>query len=373
MDQLALLVACLGHIALWVEIVNRTHGVGWSKGIVDAWTITCGLGLVVAPLYAWSEGVVGLSSAPAPLFWYGLVCYAVLIVVVLGRLGVGGHSRVDRYVRRERTEQIDLREQLGDRATGSSTLSRVANLPGNQLLVPHFEHRTHATDRLPEGLAGLKIAHLTDLHMSGRIGMSYFQELVQLVNAWSPDLVCVTGDVVEYPAQLDWIEPTLGGLRSRLGAYYILGNHDRYAGATEVRARLTAAGLIDVGGRAHRLSDAPLTLCGDERPWFSGEPSLNGDESFVLCLAHTPDRLTWAAKQGVDLMLAGHCHGGQVCFPLLGPLLCPSQHGARYASGSFRRAGTAMHVSRGAGSLFPIRFMCPPEVGLITLSERKLP
>lgn len=364
-----MLLAGLGHLALWVEVVNRTHGVGWSKGVVDSWTIACGVGFFAVPLYALWAGVTGLSAAPAPLYGYAMVCYAALLGALFSRWGLLDRARRDRRVVHQRTERLDLLEKLGNRASGSPALARVARAPGNELLKPLLEERVHSVERLPKELVGLRVAHLTDLHMSPRLTLEYFHELILAVNAWEPDLVCVTGDIVERPAQLEWVEPTLGALRARLGAYFVLGNHDRYAGAEAVRERLVRAGLVDLGGRALRLADAPLTLCGDERPWFESEPSLGTDEPFVLCLAHTPDRLAWAAEQGVDLVLAGHCHGGQVCFPGLGALLCPSRYGARYAAGSFRLGRTAMHVSRGAGSLFPVRWLCPPEVGLMTLSR----
>ena len=366
-DQLLLVVASVGHIALWTDIVNRTHGVGWSKGVVDSWTVACGIGFFAAPIYAWWQGISGLSDAPAPIFWYAMLCFMALLLVIMMRLGVTGYASKDSTVLLTELDRVPLGPQLGASATGSTLLAKIAALPGNQLLTPHFEHRTHQLQGLPQELAGLKIAHLTDLHMSGRIGLSYFEEVIQRVNDWSPDLVCVTGDIVEHPEQIDWIDSTLAKLQSRLGVYFILGNHDRYAGADQVRERLIQAGLIHLGGKTKRLSNLPLTLCGDERPWFQGNPSLTGTEGFLLCLAHTPDRLGWAAENKINFVLAGHCHGGQVCFPLLGPLLCPSQHGTRYAAGSFCRKATAMHVSRGTGSLFPIRMLCPPEVGLITL------
>ncbi|MEN0111081.1 MAG: metallophosphoesterase, partial [Planctomycetota bacterium] len=96
----------------------------------------------------------------------------------------------------------------------------------------------------------------------------------------------------------------------------------------------------------------------------------DGDASLRLRLVHTPDRFAAACAAGEHLVLAGHNHGGQVCCPGVGPLLCPSRHGVRYAAGTFRRGGTVMHVGRGTGSLFPLRYACPPELAFITLVTR---
>ncbi len=70
-------------------------------------------------------------------------------------------------------------------------------------------------------------------------------------------------------------------------------------------------------------------------------------------------------------MLAGHLHGGQVCMPFLGAILAPSLYGVRYASGVFTRGKTVMHVSRGTGSLTPVRYNCPPEISLLTLNSSR--
>lgn len=360
-------LAFVGHGALGVEVVNRVHGYGWRRKLVDAATVACGIALLAIPLaVAWRLRAEGPDAALA--VGYAWLCLVGLAAIVVGRVVLRSDPHRDRLTQTTSTETLDLAERLGDRATGSATVRRLASLPGNQLLQPRVERLDVPLERLPAECEGLRVAHLTDLHMSGRLGIDYFKEAVRVVNDWSPDLVAVTGDIVEHTPQLEWVGPTLGELRARLGACFVLGNHDEKVESAELRRRLVGAGLTDLGGgEAGTIDEAQLTLCGDERPWFGGAPRLAGDEAFTLCLAHTPDRFADAARSGVDLVLAGHCHGGQVCFPLLGPLLCPSRHGVRYAAGTFRSGRTVMHVSRGTGSLFPLRYLCPPEVTLLTL------
>ncbi len=72
-----------------------------------------------------------------------------------------------------------------------------------------------------------------------------------------------------------------------------------------------------------------------------------------------------------DLMLAGHNHGGQIRLPFLGPILAPSLSGVRYASGTFQRDNTVLHVSRGTGGLTPFRWNCTPEIALLALGENQ--
>ncbi|MGQ9667156.1 MAG: metallophosphoesterase, partial [Anaerolineae bacterium] len=87
-----------------------------------------------------------------------------------------------------------------------------------------------------------------------------------------------------------------------------------------------------------------------------------------LLLAHSPDQVREAEGRGVDLMLAGHTHGGQVRLPLLGAVVTGTRLGPRYAAGLFRWGDTWMYVTRGIGTRgLPIRFLCPPEITLLVL------
>ncbi len=365
------LAALLGHGALWVEAVNRLHGLGWNRKLIDRLTLVCGVACAGIPIAAAILLLRTSPSQPAPagLEAYAWFSIAVLAVVILTRIGLHWDPQRDRQTTKTDVATVNIHQSHGAAAMRGATLHRLASLPGNTLLQPQLESLTVPLERLPPALEGLKVAHLTDLHMSGRITKPYFVDLLQKVNDWRPDIVCVTGDIVEHAPQIDWIDDTLGKLTPALGSFFILGNHDKKIDHDAVRRRLVEQGLIDVGDSPATVErhGVALTLCGDERPWFASEPSLTGDEPLVICLAHTPDRFGWAVRQGVDLVLAGHNHGGQVCLPPFGALLCPSVHGVRYAAGTFRRGRTVMHVGRGSGSLFPLRYACPPEVALVTL------
>jgi uncharacterized protein len=169
-------------------------------------------------------------------------------------------------------------------------------------------------------------------------------------------------------------------LRAKHGVYFILGNHEKRVMDTDrVRKALIDQGLVDVGGRVVPLEVAgcQFQLAGNELPWFPlrAAPSAflrqsSDREQFRVLLSHSPDQYAWACERGFDLMLAGHCHGGQIRLPLIGPIVSPSRFGARYASGLFYEPPTLLHVSRGLAGTTPLRWNCPPEVAKLVLSSQ---
>jgi predicted MPP superfamily phosphohydrolase len=218
--------------------------------------------------------------------------------------------------------------------------------------------------------------YLTDLHMSGRIQPAFYERVVEVINEAEPDIVAVTGDIVEGDAFIEWLPSTLGKLRARHGVYYVLGNHDRRASEATLKQQLAECNLVHLGDNWRQIlvNEVPLILAGNELPWYAPAADLsNCVESrshgrlMRILLAHSPDQLLWARTNDIDLMLAGHLHGGQVRFPIVGAITSPSAFGVRYAAGIFRAGNTIMHVSRGVGALTPIRVNCPPEIALLRL------
>jgi len=249
------------------------------------------------------------------------------------------------------------------------------HLPGNESLMCEQVDIGIRLARLPRHIEGMTIVHLSDLHFTGKIGLDYYRQAMEHTNSLQPDLIFVTGDIVDRNDCVDDAARILSGLRARHGVFFVLGNHDLRADPSAVRMALSEAGLTDVGGRVVRLSLDGVTLLigGNELPWLGPAPDFaaaaNGDGWTALrfLLAHTPDQFSWAVRQRVDLMLAGHTHGGQICFPWLGPIIAPSARGVRYAHGLHYREPTAMYVTRGLAGEFPVRYFCPPELTRIVL------
>ena len=178
-------------------------------------------------------------------------------------------------------------------------------------------------------------------------------------------------DLADGVAYQRWLAPVLGRLRWRLAAFAILGNHDRWLDTSFIRRRLCRVGtnVLDNTWQRLEVRGEPLIVIGHEGPWLRPEPDVRDcpSEPFRLCLSHTPDNIRWARRAGVDLMLSGHVHGGQIRFPLFGSVLVPSRYGRRYDCGVFDEAPTLLHVSRGLSGDHPLRYLCRPEVTRLTL------
>ena len=133
---------------------------------------------------------------------------------------------------------------------------------------------------------------------------------------------------------------------------------------THVRRTITVKGqTIFVAGvdDPHLKRDRYVDIAGTPDP----------QAALRLGITHSPEPrvLDPFAADGYDFVMAGHTHGGQLRFPLIGPVVCPSWHGTKYACGYFYQEPTLMHVSRGTGSLFPLRLDCPPEITRIVLNR----
>lgn len=385
--------ALIGHGGLHIAIYNRTNAIGLPRLLAKLISKSLLLNVVALPIGAMLALPSELSAAAAgaltrtdlnalPLPWrlYGVVCLAswplLGIPWLISRPIFGIHwLKVKRQV-----AVVDVEQQLGRRLGMTLKCRAAARLPLNQIFELAVESIELPVAGLPESLDGYRIAQLSDLHFTGHMSPQWTAHTVDQLNRFSPDLIALTGDIIDKARCITWLDEALGHAAAADGCYFVLGNHDtRVADPELVRQRLTDLGWCDLGHRWRRLitrrSRASLSLLGNERPWFPlGElPSqreLAG--SFPLLLAHSPDQFRWARRQGLPLMLAGHTHGGQGRLPLVGPLLGPSYHGSRYAAGDFYRAPTTMHVSRGLGGTHLLRINCRPELSLLTLRRRAI-
>lgn len=378
-----LALGAIGHVVLWVALVNRIHALGIHRRWVDLLTAICAIMLAALPplivvilagfVPPQAATVIGVASR---MVWtYLTLCAAVLVVATFQRWNWSRNPERRGSLLSNRTSAIHFAESHSQ-LLSPGIPSWLGRLPGNEVLKPCVEEKLIAIPRLARSTEPLRIVHLTDLHMSGRITRRYFERVVEETNALNADFIAITGDIVESARCIDWIPETLGRLRAAGGVYYVLGNHDRHVDIEHLKAVLTDAGLVHLGAECHQLliRGMPVVLGGNELPWF--EPASNfanvprHDEAGLplrILLAHSPDEFEWAQANEVDLMLAGHLHGGQVRLPLFGALVAPSRYGVRYACGVFTAGNTAMHVSRGSGSLTPLRYKCPPEITLLTL------
>jgi predicted MPP superfamily phosphohydrolase len=381
---LLFVLAFLGHLALMIGAHNFWYGQCLPHGASKPIHLIHALSIVAAPvgLY-YATGCIDIRPLlwpTTPLGW--LIAAYVALCLLVGAIWVP-YITLARLFRDEPAVQVkktsrvvDVEKELGFKPVGKGG-GLLPYLPGNQIFTVELVERTLRLPRLPLALDGLKILHLTDLHLCGVPDKEWFRRVMELAQAWEPDLVCLTGDVVETNAHQGWVLPTLGTLTPRHGAYAILGNHDGWIDHARTRAVLERVGFHMVGGRWMEvdINGTPLVIIGHEGPWFSPVPDLVGcpGRPFRLCLSHTPDNYPWARARRIDLMLAGHVHGGQVRFPIIGSLLVPSKFGRRYDCGLFHEGPTVLHVSRGLAGDHPVRYGCRPEVTLLVLRSTETP
>ncbi|MBL8607488.1 MAG: metallophosphoesterase [Myxococcales bacterium] len=224
--------------------------------------------------------------------------------------------------------------------------------------------------RLPRALDGYTLAQVSDVHCGPFVGERELGEMSEAVRRIKPDLVVATGDLVDFDAaRAPELAAALVALPSRDGHLAILGNHDYYAGAGQVRAHLERAG-VDVLVNQTRVirprDGGGIALVGVDDMW--ARPDLDvalsrvGADAAKVLLAHQPRYLDVAAGR-VDLQLSGHTHGGQV-----NPGFRPADLLMKYVSGRYERSGTVLWVNRGVGvAAVPSRVAAPPEVTKIVL------
>ncbi len=273
---------------------------------------------------------------------------------------------------------VDVAKELGYAPRGSGRDARLCALPLNQCFQVEFTEKTLLLPRIPPAWDGLTILHLTDLHLCGTPDRVFYHYVMdRCMKAGVPDLVMLTGDIVDSDWHHRWVVPILGKLRWNIGAFAILGNHDGWRDVSLIRRRVRRAGLVMLGNNWQSIDvrGERMIVVGNEAPWFTPMPDLGKctDGVFRLLLSHTPDQIAWARANKIDLMLAGHVHGGQIRLPLLGSVFVPSRYSRKYDCGTFFADPTIMHVGRGLGGQHPLRFFCKPEVTRIILRKGNQP
>ena len=230
---------------------------------------------------------------------------------------------------------------------------------------------------LGEGLSGMKVVQISDIHIGPTLDRRFMRRVVEQVNALKPDLVAVTGDLVDGDvARLrDEVAP-LADLRAPLGVYYVTGNHEYYHGGAAWGAEVARLGLT-VLHNAHRVVERAggrLTVAGV--PDLEGgrmeaghacrpDVALAGAPEGVprLLLAHQPRVALRAGGLGVDLQLSGHTHGGQL-FPFMALVKLQQP----VIQGLATVAGVRVYTHRGTGYWGPpLRLGPAPEIAELTL------
>ncbi|MDQ3180499.1 MAG: metallophosphoesterase [Acidobacteriota bacterium] len=259
---------------------------------------------------------------------------------------------------------------LRELAGSLSQVARYALNEANTLSVEKIEIRLK---RLPKNLEGFRLVHLSDIHHSPFTDIGHISRAVEIANSLKPDMFVLTGDYVSHESE--YIAPmaeVLGKLESEFGTFACLGNHDHWTDAGMVTRSLREANISVLINEGFRFTarDASFWLAGVD-DYMVGKTDLRSalrgsfPDEMVMLLAHNPVIVRRAARVGVDIMLSGHTHGGQVKLRDDEKRILPRR---KLKNGLYRRKNTQIYITRGIGTVvLPVRYGCPPEISLLEL------
>ena len=324
-------------------------------------------------------GHIFLPELPVGVIYALSVCYDfVLFLTVLGVVWAAG-----RWV---------VRRARGARPTGGPDLSRRRMVVGalacvaagtgaravhNGFRLPDVVEVTLEFPDLPSAFDGYRVAHLSDLHVSAAARAERTAGVVRLVNAQSPDLIAITGDLVDGTAsrRLDDVAP-LGKLRAADGVVGCTGNHEYFSGWGTWRVIFRSLGIrmLENERVVVRRGEESLAIIGINDP-VSHDSDIRiasdmvPDGAFRILLAHRPTHLAEHAACGVRLQLSGHTHGGAVIG--LDRLVARANEG--HVRGLYSEHGISLYVNSGTGQWagFPTRLGVSPEITIITLRRTR--
>jgi hypothetical protein len=256
---------------------------------------------------------------------------------------------------------------------------------GYGALIERTRFRVREVDALLPGLApgldGLRILQLSDIHMGPFLSESDLARVVDMSMELKPHLAVITGDLIStHGDPLDACIRQLARIKADAGVFGCMGNHEHYARAEEYTERAGArAGIRFLRGRSQQLQfgGATLNLAGvDHQSTTHGKDYLVGAErmvvpgAFNLLLSHNPAVFPVAARQGYNLMLSGHTHGGQIDVEIYDQFITPARFFTHYIYGLYHAQGAAAYVTRGIGTIaIPVRIGAPPEISVIRLRK----
>ncbi len=231
--------------------------------------------------------------------------------------------------------------------------------------------------KLHPSLSGLKLVQLSDMHVGLTIGRDFVEDVVRKVNDLEPDIVAITGDLIDGSVdELGAAITPLGDIRARLGTYFVTGNHEYYSGADSWLEFLRSLGIrplrnehveLEKNGESLHIAgvdDWTAHQFGRDHGADVARAMAGRDTSKpVVLLAHQPVQFDEAREHGVDLQLSGHTHGGQIFpFGVLTRLVQP------FLSGLHARGDSQIYVSSGTGYWGPpMRIAAPAEITLLEL------
>ena len=229
-----------------------------------------------------------------------------------------------------------------------------------------------------------KIVNLSDLHLGQWLTAEYLEGVIDIVNRQEPDMVALTGDYVSYILDdvAEDLERCLSMIEVKDASLAVLGNHDHWNGAEEIRKILKNAGIMDVSNDVYSISkDAEkgvvnLHIAGVDSMKLNKE-DIDAvmlkipEQGPAIMLAHEPDFADIAATTGrFALQISGHSHGGQFIIPGLNTTILRSDYSRKYPVGEYQVGDMVQYTSKGLGTnVFWLRINCAPEITIFRLKS----
>ena len=382
----AICVMLLLHSYVWRRLVRDTglpHP--WRRvvtAIIIAFAISVPITLMGSRLV---DAKIGLWLGWPVFVWLGfaillLLGFLTVDLIRLARWSVrNGVAKVRKV---EPSKDFDPeRRKLFARAAGGAVVVAAAgtSVAGTHaaLREQEIEEVSVSLSRLPRELDGFTIAQITDVHVGFTVSRSFVQGIVDRVNALKPDLVAITGDLVDgdVPTLRDAVAP-LAELSATHGAFFVTGNHEYYSGADDWIAELRRLGITVLFNERVRIGsgEASFDLAGvtdlegkrhdGHKPDLARALAGRDPSRELVLLAHQPRFAFQTKGHGVGLQLSGHTHGGQI-WPW--HYLVKIQQGG-FLAGLQRHGDTQVYTSRGTGYWGPpLRVGAPSEITRLIL------
>ena len=375
-----------------ISLLRSLHRDWWQRAWVRR--VSWGIPAVgVASLLVWTLGVLGgmhlvvAVGATVTVIVFVLGLALMISLPLSGALHLSDRVLLRRQQRRAPETSVDpmRRRFLTTSAAVFPALAVTAGATGlvNGYLPPRNPVIPLYYPALPPHLEGLRILHITDVHVGLVIGLGDLEAMAEAASVLRPDLVLVTGDFSDEADQYLAALRLVASIPSTYGHYASMGNHEYYAGIDEV-LRAYEKGPIPLlydSGTTLRIAGGELFLAGVDDPRSMGSMPENYFRQridaalseqpldvFTILMSHRPKGFDEAAKSRIELTVAGHTHGGQIGFN--GHSLLTVINPGNYMWGLFERGGSKLNVSAGAGHWFPYRIGCPAEIPLYVLTSR---
>ncbi|WP_425059512.1 3',5'-cyclic adenosine monophosphate phosphodiesterase CpdA [Sporomusa carbonis] len=391
-------VLLLGLTWLGNRILPKWHPVyAGKKARFSYWVVTV-LSVAILIFSRWLRPVSGFPGEWFRYFIYAAYVWMIGLVFMLIVLMVGHAGRL--LVRKlSREAETGEEAEIPVEAPVPGGITRREFLQGAVAAVPALPLAVSAYGviagdinivvnrfalnfpHLPPALDGFKIAQISDTHIGPFFGMDKLDRVLTMVKHEQPDLLAITGDLVD---DLDLLVPTMERLAAfqpqvPQGIFYCWGNHEYFRDIGRIRKALNNSPITVLENRNQAVLNG-LYFAGVDYPWGKNKTEVEEkrrqyfdqavrgipDGAFTVLLAHHPDFFDNAFAAGVPLSLVGHTHGGQVI--IFGMSLLPVKY--KYMKGMFQANRSYGYVSAGTGHWLPLRIGCPAEISIFTLHSQ---